>query len=81
MIDIHVYSIANVLTQAETAPERLGYYEVRFYAENHRPAKHPTDTVETFYFYPSGGTIRDKDMNIIFYEPKLDSYKDFMSGL
>ena len=44
---------------------------------NGRPAKHKTDTVELFYYYPSGGTIRDKHMNIIFYEPRLDAYKEF----
>jgi hypothetical protein len=81
MEDNYVYSVENVRSQLASAPKRLGYYELRFYALNGRPAKHPTESVETFYYYPSGGTIRDKDMNIIFYEPKLDSYRSFKTGL
>jgi hypothetical protein len=54
-----------------------GYYEVRFYAHGKRPSKDKTDVIATFYYYPSGGTLRDVDMNIVFYEPRLDQYRSF----
>jgi hypothetical protein len=72
--DPFLYSVANVLAQTATAPETFGFYEVRFYSDGGRPSRVKTDRIETFYYYPSGGTLRDKDMNIIFYEPKLDIY-------
>ncbi|MBE0644879.1 MAG: hypothetical protein IH600_12415 [Bacteroidetes bacterium] len=74
MDDIHCYSIEHVRAQAEVAMARSGYYELRFYAESGRPAREKTDSIETFYYYPSGGTIRDREMNIVYYEPKLDKY-------
>jgi hypothetical protein len=69
-----IYSIENVLIQIKSAPGILGFFELRFYSDGKRPSKSVTDKVDSFYFYPSGGTIRDKNMNIIFYEPKLDKY-------
>ena len=75
MSDMYIYSVDNVIAQLADAPSKLGYYELRFYTENGRPAKQPTDTTGIFYYYPSGGTIRDERMNIIYYEPKLDRYK------
>jgi len=59
---------------AEGAMKALGFFEVRFYAAGGRPAREQTGVIETFFYYPSGGTIRDRDMNIVFYEPKLDKY-------
>jgi hypothetical protein len=72
--DIFVYSIDNMLKQILTAPLALGFYTLQFYSDGKRPVKHRTDHVGTFYYYPSGGTLRDKDMNIVFYEPRLDKY-------
>ena len=74
MEDIYCYSVENVRAQAKDAPLELGYYTVRFYTEGGRPARSKTDSIETYYYYPSGGTIRDRDLNIVFYEPKLDTY-------
>ncbi len=79
--EYYCYSIENVLEQARAAPFRLGFYELHFYTENGRPSKQETGTVEVFYFYPSGGTIRDSHMNIVFYEPRLDLYRDMKGSL
>ncbi|MAT40308.1 MAG: hypothetical protein CL946_11970 [Ectothiorhodospiraceae bacterium] len=76
--DIYTYSVEHVIAQIANAPKFLGAYEMRFYIDGiRRPSKEKTATMATFYYYPSGGTIRDEDMNILFYEPKLDIYKDF----
>ena len=72
--DVLLYSVMNVIAQTATAPETFGFYALRFYADGMRPSREKTDRIETFYYFPSGGTLRDKDMNIIFYEPKLDAY-------
>lgn len=72
--DVFLYSIDSVLAQVESARETLGFFELRFYSDGKRPAQEVTALIETFYYYPSGGTLRDKEMNIIFYEPKLDAY-------
>lgn len=74
MDDLHCYSIENVRVQAGRAKESAGFFTLRFYAAGGKPSREKTDALETFYYYPSGGTIRDRDFNIIFYEPKLDKY-------
>ncbi|MDH7515303.1 MAG: hypothetical protein QHI48_05475 [Bacteroidota bacterium] len=70
--DLLCYSIGNVRRQIETVQPTLGWYVLRFYALHGRPSKTRTAIVETFYYFPSGGTLRDKDMNIVIYEPRLD---------
>jgi hypothetical protein len=72
--DIYIYSIDHAVQQILTAPLNLGFYTLRFYSDGKRPVKHPTDRIEMYYYYPSGGTLRDKDLNIVFYEPRLDKY-------
>jgi hypothetical protein len=72
--DVFVYSIDNMLQQIRTAPLELGFYTLKFYSDGKRPVKHHSGQIDTFYYYPSGGTLRDKDMNIVFYEPRLDKY-------
>jgi len=74
MTDIHCYSTDNVLRQIQGAMPVLGAYTVSFYSLNGRPSRKPSDTLLDFLYYPSGGTIRDTNMNILFYEPKLDAY-------
>jgi hypothetical protein len=74
MDNLYVYSIENVRAQIEKISSTLGYYELRFYAEGGKPARVETGDIELFYYYPSGGTIRDRNLNIVFYEPKLDTY-------
>lgn len=74
MDDFLCYSVENVRLQVQDSEATLGCYPVRFYAEGGRPSRVPTGTVDEFFYYPSGGTIRDRDLNIVFYEPKLDTY-------
>ena len=81
MPDLLKYSTGNVLQQIARLEPTLGFYEVRFYASGKRPSKEKTDTIEIFYYYPSGGTLRDRDMNIVFYEPRLDVYRNFKSSI
>lgn len=74
--DIHLYSEANLRAQLESAPEKLGYKIVSFYVDAAgRISKEKTDTIETFYLLPSGGTLRDKNMNIVMYSARFDMYK------
>ena len=57
-----IFSEANIHRQLQTAPFTQGFYTLRFYTENGKPAAHPTDTISEFYLYPSGGTLRDSDV-------------------
>ncbi|MCS7000741.1 MAG: hypothetical protein RML15_05575 [Bacteroidota bacterium] len=76
--DIFVYSPENLFRQIETAPFELGYYTVRFYVDQHgRLARKPTDRIATFYYSPSGGTLRDENLNIVLYSARLDRYKGY----
>ena len=74
MNDMYIYSIENIRKQIQDMEPELGFYSIRLYSENGRPVRTVSDTVEEYYYYPSGGTIRDRHMNILFYEPKLDQY-------
>ena len=56
--DDRIFSEANIHTQLQTALFTQGFYTLRFYTENGKPATHPTDTISEFYLYPSGGTLR-----------------------
>ena len=75
--DIHIFSHENVLEQLKTARYELGYYALKFYAKDGKPSKEPTDTIAEFYLYPTGGTLRDASMNLIFYDPRYDVYRGF----
>ena len=76
--DIHLFSHENALRQIESAPFVHGYYELKFYVDQvGRPSAVPTETIGEFFLYPSGGTLRDKDMNLILYDTRFDTYKGF----
>lgn len=77
MNDILIFNDENFLSQLTAVEYVGGRYKLQFYSENGRPASIPTEVVDTFYFYPSGGTIRDKEYNIIEYFPKYDTYRGF----
>ncbi len=80
MDDIHCYSPENVLRQTEGLTPLLGAHQVRFYSVNGRPSREPAGTIENFFYYPSGGTIRDASLNILMYEPRLDIYHTARRG-
>ncbi len=72
-----IFSEANIHEQLQTAPFTQGFYTLRFYTENGKPAAHPTDTISEFYLYPSGGTLRDSTFNLVFYDSQFDTYRGF----
>jgi len=78
MIDSREFSHENVLRQLETAEFRNGYYVLEFYAEaNGKPSKKKTESIGTFYLYPSGGTLRDDQFQLLFYDSRYDTYRGF----
>jgi hypothetical protein len=78
MNDLHTYSEENLLAQIENSHYELGFYRVKFYTKNGLPSDRQTTTIDEFYLYPSGGTLRDKNFNIIFYSSKFDTYRGFI---
>jgi hypothetical protein len=77
MADHHLFSEENIVRQLDYAPFTLGYYTLRFYSRNGRPSSTPTETISEYYLYPSGGTLRDADFNIVFYKSRFDTYRGF----
>ena len=75
--DLRLFSHENILGQIETAEYRNGYYVLEFYAAQHKPSTKPTDTIEQFYLYPSGGTLRDSAFQLVFYDSRYDTYRGF----
>ncbi len=74
--DLYVFSEHHLLAQLETAPTQLGYKIVRFYVDaNGLLAKENTGITDIFYLSPSGGTLRDKDLNIVLYSARYDMYR------
>jgi hypothetical protein len=77
MNDTHLFNEENLDAQLQHAPYTLGFYTLRFYTENGKPVNKVTDTLEEFYLYPSGGTLRDSTFNIVFYDSRFDTYRGF----
>ena len=75
--DLHLFTHENLLEQLAKAPFGLGAYTVRFYAENGKPVNRVTPVLSDFYLYPSGGTLRDSEFNLVFYDSRYDTYRGF----
>lgn len=76
--DLRQFSEEHLHAQLATAPFHNGYFTVEFYSdERGRPSRKPTARVEVFYLYPSGGTLRDKDFNLLWYDAQFDTYRGF----
>ena len=75
--DLRLFSHENLLEQLKSAPYRNGYFVLEFYAEEHKPASKPNATIEPFYLYPSGGTLRDLNFQLVFYDSRYDTYRGF----
>jgi hypothetical protein len=75
--DLQLFRDENIFKQLESASFTLGYYTLRFYTENDKPVNKVTETIAEFYLYPSGGTLRDSNFNIIFYDSRFDTYRGF----
>ncbi len=72
--DVHCYRLENILHQSEGKELINGRYAVSFYTTNDRLSAIPTETLSTFYYYPSAGALRDASNNIVAYSSKLDMY-------
>lgn len=76
-IDVCIFTEANLHTQLASAPFTQGFYTVKFYTVAGKLSTKKTDTVSEFYLYPSGGTLRDSDFNLVFYDSQFDTYRGF----
>ena len=78
MEDLRVFSHQNVLRQLETAEFKNGYFVLEFYVEgNGKPSPKNTERTARFYLYPSGGTLRDENFQLLFYDSRYDTYRGF----
>lgn len=77
MNNFFLFKDENIVAQLQTAQFTLGYYTLKFYTENEKPVNRVTDTISEFYLYPSGGTLRDNNFNIVFYDSRFDTYRGF----
>lgn len=76
--DLRVFNHENILEQLKSAEFRNGYYVLEFYADpKNKPSRTPTSLVSTFYLYPSGGTLRDSNFQLLFYDSAYDTYRGF----
>lgn len=76
--DLKVFSHQNVLQQLETAEFKNGYFVLNFYAQgNGKPSSQRTERTAVFYLYPSGGTLRDENFQLLFYDSRYDTYRGF----
>ena len=75
--DLRLFTHENLLEQIKRAEYRNGYYVLEFYSEHHKPSTKPTDAIEQFYLYPSGGTLRDSSFQLVFYDSRYDTYRGF----
>lgn len=75
-LDLHVFSVKNLLAQAEAAETYMGYKLLEFYVnESGVLTNEATGKLGTFYLSPSGGTLRDSELNIVLYSAKYDKFK------
>jgi hypothetical protein len=77
MDDLYRFSEDTLMQQLRTAPFTLGFYTLQFYTEEGKPVNKVTGTIEEFYLYPSGGTLRDSKFNIVMYDSRFDTYRGF----
>jgi hypothetical protein len=76
--DLYYFTPENLLAQMQSTPLVLGYHQVQFYVDEQGiPSKENTARINEFYLSPSGGTLRDKNMNIVTYSAKYDKYKGY----
>lgn len=78
MDEIYKFSEENLLKQIESGKYELGFYRVKFFTKKGFLSEIPSEDVSEFYLYPSGGTLRDKNFNIVFYSSKFDTYRGFI---
>lgn len=78
MDDELIFSHEHIRKQLEQAEYRNGYFILKFYAdEKSKPSSKPTERVASFYLYPTGGTLRDAEFQLLFYDSRYDTYRGF----
>jgi len=76
--DLRVFNHENILEQLKSAEFKNGYYVLEFYSDaKDKPTNSPTDKICKFYLYPSGGTLRDSNFQLLFYDSAYDTYRGF----
>ena len=76
--DVLTFSHEHVLAQMHGGEYRNGYFVLKFYADGkNRPSTSKTDRTALFYLYPYGGTLRDEDFQLLFYDSRYDTYRGF----
>jgi len=78
MNNLYKFSEENLLKQIETGTYELGFYRVNFFTKDGSFSDIDSGKVSEFYLYPSGGTLRDENFNIVFYSSKFDTYRGFV---
>ncbi|MCK9424611.1 MAG: hypothetical protein M0Q21_01075 [Ignavibacteriaceae bacterium] len=78
MNELYKFSEENLLKQIKTGTYELGFYRVKFFTKDGFLSEIDSDKVSEFYLYPSGGTLRDENFNIVFYSSKFDTYRGFI---
>ncbi len=75
--DLLLFNEENLRKQCDNAKEKLGYKVLQFYVDQQGlPSKKSTDSTAQFFFLPHGGALRDADLNVIQYIPRLDEYRE-----
>lgn len=74
----YIYTEDNFLSQLEESAYEMGYYRMKFFTRDGHLSDENTGELSDFYYYPSGGTLRDSKFNIVFYTPKFDTYRGFV---
>lgn len=77
-MELYKFSEENLLKQIEIGKYELGFYRVKFFTKNDLLSEIVSEEVNEFYLYPSGGTLRDENFNIVFYSSKFDTYRGFV---
>jgi hypothetical protein len=76
--DLRCFSDDHLFAQLSRAPVECGSYVLEFYADAlNRPSPHPTERVAHFFLSPTGGTLRDEEFHIVFYDSRYDTYRGF----
>ena len=76
--ELLTFSHEHVLAQLKQAEFRHGYYVLKFFSdEKGRPSNQRSAEVSDFFLYPSGGTMRDKNFQLLFYDSRYDTYRGF----
>lgn len=66
------------MKQIQESEMKYGFFKVTFFSEKSILADSKTNEISEFYLYPNGGTLRDKNFNIVSYLPRFDTSRGFV---